>query len=362
MEALLARATNPLAAVDRLGVVMQPDPADPSEVEGVLNPGLIRGRDGALYLFARVVAAGNYSRIRMARVIFDEAVRPMAVERLGVALEPAAEYECRGSGAGGCEDPRITFLPELDLYVMTYTGLGPRGARVAISISSNLFRWERLGLLDLGYQDGVDFDQFENKDAFYFPEPVLAPDGSYAFACMHRPMTGADHAGSRRALSHLRPSIWVSYVPVRDALADIKQLLRPRQHRLVLEPAYRWERVKVGGGTPPILTNQGWLLFHHGIERVVTRGRKGHLRYAAGAFLVDRYDVTRVIWRSRHPLLCPATDEEVFGVVNHVVFPTGVDMVDTRTVDLYYGMADARVGVARVILQPEACSPARAAS
>ena len=57
--------------VTRLGVVMAPDPADPREVEGVLNPAVIRGPDGALYLLPRLVAAGNYSRIGLARVVFD---------------------------------------------------------------------------------------------------------------------------------------------------------------------------------------------------------------------------------------------------------------------------------------------------
>jgi beta-1,4-mannooligosaccharide phosphorylase len=53
----------------------------------VLNPAAARGRDGELYLFPRLVAEGNYSRIGRARVRFDDG-RPDGVERLGVALEP----------------------------------------------------------------------------------------------------------------------------------------------------------------------------------------------------------------------------------------------------------------------------------
>jgi hypothetical protein len=41
----------------------------------------------------------------MARVLFDRSGDPVGVERLGVALEPEADYEHSGSG-GGCEDPR----------------------------------------------------------------------------------------------------------------------------------------------------------------------------------------------------------------------------------------------------------------
>ena len=55
----------------RLGMIMEPRPDNPHEVEGVLNPGAVRGPDGELYLFPRMVAKGNYSRIGIARVRFN---------------------------------------------------------------------------------------------------------------------------------------------------------------------------------------------------------------------------------------------------------------------------------------------------
>ena len=69
----------------RLGLVMEPEPGNPQESEGVLNPGAARGPDGQLYLFPRLVARGNYSRIGIARVLFDQAGDPSGVERLGIA-------------------------------------------------------------------------------------------------------------------------------------------------------------------------------------------------------------------------------------------------------------------------------------
>ena len=44
----------------RLGLIMEPEPGNPQEVEGVLNPAAARGPDGKLYLFPRLVAKGNY--------------------------------------------------------------------------------------------------------------------------------------------------------------------------------------------------------------------------------------------------------------------------------------------------------------
>jgi beta-1,2-mannobiose phosphorylase / 1,2-beta-oligomannan phosphorylase len=77
----------PPYTLERLGVVMTPDPDDPGEAWGVLNPASAR-RDGEVFLFPRLVAEGNRSRIGRARVVFDEGRVPIGVERLGVALEP----------------------------------------------------------------------------------------------------------------------------------------------------------------------------------------------------------------------------------------------------------------------------------
>src|ERR1700729_9299 len=106
--------------LQRLGMLMEPEPGNAQEVEGVLNPAAARGPDGGLYLFPRLVARGNYSRIGIARVRFNDDGDPFGVERLGIALEPEADYERRPDG-GGCEDPRVTFVEPLQHYVMTYT-------------------------------------------------------------------------------------------------------------------------------------------------------------------------------------------------------------------------------------------------
>ena len=99
--------------LQRLGLMMEPEPGNSQEVEGVLNPAAVRGHDGNLYLFPRLVARGNYSRIGIARVKFNPHGDPIGVQRLGIALEPEAEYERLPNGGGGCEDPRITFVEPL---------------------------------------------------------------------------------------------------------------------------------------------------------------------------------------------------------------------------------------------------------
>src|SRR5271154_1653736 len=153
----------------RLGTLMEPEPGNPQEVEGVLNPAGVRGPDGQFYLFPRLVAKGNYSRIGIARVKFNEAGDPSGVERLGIALEPEADYERLPSGGGGCEDPRVTFVEPLQHYVMTYTALSPDGPRIALAMSGDLFHWKRIGLATFAPFHDIDFVHVDNKDASIFP-------------------------------------------------------------------------------------------------------------------------------------------------------------------------------------------------
>src|SRR5487761_107896 len=115
--------------LQRLGLMMEPEPGNSQEIEGVLNPAAARGPDGQLYLFPRLVGRGNYSRIGIARVQFNEAGDPDGVERLGIALEPEADYKRRPDGSGGCEDPRISYVEPLHRYVMTYAAFSPLGPR-----------------------------------------------------------------------------------------------------------------------------------------------------------------------------------------------------------------------------------------
>src|SRR6202789_2921361 len=157
--------------LQRLGLLMEPEPGNPQEAEGVLNPAAARGPDGELYLFPRLVAKGNYSRIGIARVRFNEAGDPMGVERLGIALEPEADYELR-PGGGGCEDPRVTFVEPIQRYLMTYTAWSSHGPRIALAVSEDIFHWRRLGLATFASADGIEFGNVDDKDASLFPASI----------------------------------------------------------------------------------------------------------------------------------------------------------------------------------------------
>jgi predicted GH43/DUF377 family glycosyl hydrolase len=344
----------------RLAVVMEPEPGDPREIEGVLNPAAARGPDGELYLFPRLTARGNYSRIGIARVRFDDDGDPVGVERLGIALEPEADYERRPDG-GGCEDPRVTFVEPLQRYVMTYTALSPRGPRIALAVSRDLFHWQRLGLATFSPCHGIEFDDVDNKDASLFPVAIPSPSAGLGLAILHRPLfpgtrpeETACHPVSRD-VDLDRESIWISYSPMSLDGGEPNRLEPFTSHLRLAAPVAAWERLKIGGGTPPILTRHGWMIVYHGVSELADPGNGAHpLCYSAGVMVLLKEHPRVIRYRSAEPILTPVLPQEHRGTVANVVFPTGIDRRDDLGTpdrfDVYYGMADHRIGVARLDL------------
>jgi predicted GH43/DUF377 family glycosyl hydrolase len=106
----------------------------------------------------------------------------------------------------------------------------------------------------------------------------------------------------------------------------------------ILEPAYPWELIQLGNCGSPIEVDEGWLLLTHGV---------GAMRqYSIGAALLDLDDPSKVIGRTRLPLLRPL-DETREGYVPNVVYTCGGLKVGSRLF-IPYGVADSRVRCASV--------------
>ena len=347
--------------LQRLGMLMEPEPGNPNEIEGVLNPAAARGPDGKLYLFPRLVAKGNYSRIGIARVEFNEAGDPSGVERLGIALEPEADYERLPSGGGGCEDARVTFVEPLQHYIMTYAALSQNGPRIALAMSADLFHWERIGLATFEPYHGIDFVHVDNKDASIFPVAIPNHAGKMQLALLHRPLfpgTRPEETARQaesRTVDREHESIWISYCPMPPkGLAPHRPGLFNSHHRLAT-PVSPWEKLKIGGGTPPIMTRHGWLILYHGVRKIAAPGKDGRqLCYSAGVMVLSKAHPRVILYRSVKPVLTPELPQERHGTIANVVFPTGIDRRDDLgspdRFDVYYGMADNRIGVARLDL------------
>ncbi len=343
----------------RIGMIMEPRKDDPNEVEGVLNPAAMRAKDSQLYLFPRLVARGNYSRIGIVRVLFDSAGEPRDVERIGIALEPEADYEFSADG-GGCEDPRITYVEPLRQYVMTYTALSRHGPRIATAVSDDLFHWRRLGLATFHPFPGLPFDRADDKDASIFPELIPDPLGQPAIGLVHRPLFPGTrpeeklHLPPARVANTDKECIWISYCHLGPDGAG-RQLGAFDSHRHLACPAADWDHLKIGGGAPPILCRHGWLLLYHGVHAVSQPASAGDkFCYSAGAMVLSKEHPSTILYRSPDPVLVPEGPLESQGTVDNVVFPTGIDRRDDlgtqNRFDVYYGMADDRIGVARLDL------------
>jgi predicted GH43/DUF377 family glycosyl hydrolase len=337
----------------RFGVIMSPRADQPHEAWGVLNPGGVRAPDGALHLFPRLIAEGNYSRIGHARVVF-EGEAPVGVERLGVALEPHESYE-RSPGGGGVEDSRVTYVPEIARYVMTYTAFVPYEPRVAVAVSTDLTTWQRLGLLrfETSPGDRLDLNVCGNKDAAFFPEVVSDPQGVASLAILHRPTTRLHFRHHHEGMRMWRPpsgdetqeSIWISYVALSAVLADIGNLTAVRRHERVMRAEQPWGSEKIGAGAPPVRMAYGWILTYHAVALA-----NGRPRYSMGVAVLDGQRPSRVLYRSPDPVLEPETAYEKSGLVNEVVFPSATDLRADGRLDVYYGAADHVIGAARITL------------
>jgi predicted GH43/DUF377 family glycosyl hydrolase len=116
-----------------------------------------------------------------------------------------------------------------------------------------------------------------------------------------------------------------------------------------------WEALKIGGGTPPVLTRHGWLIVYHGVRKISRPDSEvRELCYSAGVMILSNDHPRTIRYRSPEPVLTPELPQERRGTIANVVFPTGIDRRDDLgkpdRFDVYYGMADNRIGVARLDL------------
>jgi predicted GH43/DUF377 family glycosyl hydrolase len=251
----------------------------------------------------------------------------------------------------------VVYVPLLKRYVMTYTAFVPYEPRVAIAISDDLQTWRRLGVLRYeSMSDGRDLNKCGNKDAALFSEVVADPQGVPSFAILHRPTTRLHF---HRNLSgpavtvppggdETQENIWISYIAVEDALADVANLTSVRRHERVMAPEQAWEAKKVGPGAPPVRLPYGWVLPYHGVGVW-----QGHSRYCMGVAILDGERPSRVLYRTPAPILAPEAPYERNGLVDDVVFPSATDVRSDGTLDVYYGAADHVIAAARVTLPNE---------
>lgn len=209
----------------------------------------------------------------------------------------------------GIEDPRITRIDELDLWVVVYTAYSRGGPLVSLATTRDFQTFKRKGAVMPP----------EDKDAALFPERF---NGRWAM--LHRPVSGFVGVGAH---------IWISFSPDMKHWGDHQILLPARKGGW-------WDANKVGLSPPPLRTEKGWLILYHGV-----RSTASGCIYRLGLALLDLEDPTRLLARADEWVFGPEEAYETTGDVDKVVFPCGW-IAEGDDIRMYYGGADKCIALA----------------
>jgi predicted GH43/DUF377 family glycosyl hydrolase len=316
------------------------------ENDGVFNPACLHEGDN-VHIFYRAVRHGNYSSIGYARLSGPLDVRQREKKPL---LVPEKTYESQG-----IEDPRIVKIE--GTYYLTYSVYDKVNVSAAYATSTDLKNWRRHRVITprFTYREYKHFIEcctgLSEKYLYHyklFKEHGLGEELSRKLYVWDKNvMFFPRKINGRFAILHrIYPGIQIVYFDDhRNLTSDFwEDYLINLERHIVIDPKLPHESSHIGGGAPPIETEQGWLLIYHSGESTPEG-----FRYHACAALVDLDDPTKEIARLRVPLLSPELPWEKQGIVNNIVFPSGTSLFGDDLY-VYYGAADERVAVASVSL------------
>jgi len=275
----------------------------PYPANSIFNPGAARVGDETI-LLARVEDLRGMSQLHVARSADGVSGWRFDPEPL---LRPDVEHH--PEEIWGCEDPRLTWMPERGEWAIAYTAYSRRGPLVSLATTRDFRTVTRLGPVMPP----------DDKDAALFPRRF---DGRWAMVHRPSPLRGGAH-------------MWISYSPDLHHWGDHSLLLEAR------DGAW-WDAGKIGLGPPPLETADGWLVLYHGV-RTTSDGPI----YRVGLALLDLADPRILLHRTDEWVFGPVTPYEVIGDVGRVVFPCGWILDQTTdSLHVYYGAADAVIALA----------------
>ncbi|MGD0733605.1 MAG: glycosidase [Terracidiphilus sp.] len=276
----------------------------PYPINSVMNAGVVLLPDGETLLLCRVEERTGFSHLCAARSA--NGVDGWRIDPQATLVANPKEYP---EEIWGIEDPRITFVPELEQYAVAYTSYSRGGPGVSLALTRDFKSFERFGVIM----------QPEDKDAALLPRRIGG-----RWAMIHRPVTT------------LGAHMWISYSP------DLRHW---GGHRIMLEARRGgwWDANKIGLCSPPIETDRGWLTIYHGVRQTAS----GSI-YRLGLALFDLENPEICLQRGKSWIFGPEAPYERGGDVNDVVFPCGQTIgADGDTIHLYYGAADSSIALAK---------------
>lgn len=275
----------------------------PYPVNSVFNPGATLLPDGTTLLLCRVEDRRGHSHLCAAR-------STNGIDGWKIDAQPTLMPDPQNcpEELWGIEDPRITFVSELNKYAVVYTAYTCDGPGVSLALTEDFHQFERFGLIL----------QPEDKDAVLLPNRI---DGKWVM--IHRPVSSPG--------AHM----WISYSSDLRQWGDHKMMLEARRGAW-------WDADKIGLSPPPIETSRGWLVIYHGV-----RHNAAGAIYRLGLALFDLNAPEVCLKRADEWFFSPEEPYERSGDVDKVVFPCGYTIApDGDTIQLYYGAADTSIALA----------------
>lgn len=326
--------------VEKLGIILEPT-SNLFERRAVLNPACYQEGE-FVHLFYRAIDDHNDSTIGYAKLKGPTKV----VERRKIPFIPRAyDYERRG-----VEDPRIVKIGKT--FYLTYVAHDGKNALTAYATSRDLKTFKKRGIIS----PLVTYD----FAASLFRQEMLK-DRYFMFETYYKELAGKDVLlwfkdlflfpkkinGKFAMLARILPDMQIVFFKSFDELKERgfwKRYLKKLSSKVVLENKYWFESRNIGGGAPPIYTEEGWLIIFHTVEEL----NKARV-YHASAALLDKNNPLKVIGRLNKPLFSPEEKWEKEGFVSNVVFPTGTAIFG-KDLYIYYGASDDKIAVAKVNL------------
>ena len=184
----------------------------------------------------------------------------------------------------GVEDPRITALD--GRFYFTYVSVSRHGAGTSLASTTDFKSFDRHGMIFCP----------ENKDVVLFPERIA---GEYV--ALHRP---------NAATPFCRPEMW---------LARSSDLIHWGRHECLHGGGAEWETGRVGAGTPPVRSSDGWVEIYHGNRQPTRPGEVG--MYSTGVLLLDSHNPAKILRKTAASIFEPTAEFERTGFRAGCCFP-----------------------------------------
>ncbi|MBW2998091.1 hypothetical protein KY321_01005 [Candidatus Woesearchaeota archaeon] len=295
--------------------IIMPNRRNHWESHQTFNPGVVQIGDEVHFLY-RAIGYDGVSRLGYAKSkdgfnIHDREELPVYED--SSEFSPYSHYcEASGGSWSGAEDPRLVRVDDEDEIYVTFTSCS-NGLRMGISsiklkdFVKKKWNWKKTWHLSPPGQ--------VHKNWVIFPNKIK---GKYAI------------------IHSISPKINIEYRDTLEVDDDfIESYYNPNKNTKKDDLYIR------GVGSPPIKTDEGWLLFYHFMDR------SDMSKYKIGVMLLDLENPEKILFKPRKAIIIPEEIYELEGFKSGVVYASGAVIKDKNLI-LYYGGADSFVCAASI--------------